>query len=195
LATATGDAQSYIDKFYGAFSRQDCLLSHYSIFQNNHKDVESFLLNQDIIYVGGGNTFNMLNLWSARGVDKILKTAYQNGVILCGISAGSLCWFETGNTDSFGSMDKIDGLGFLPFSNSPHYNSDSSRRPNFQDLIKNRQISAGYGVDENVALHFVDEKLFRSVKESQEGTAYFTFLEGETLKEEIITPENITNTF
>ena len=193
LPTASGDAGSYVNKFYKAFSAENCHMSHFSVFNSNHPN--EFLLEQDIIYVGGGNTFNMLNLWSARGVDKILKKAYENGIILCGISAGSLCWFESGNTDSFGKMDKIDCLGLLPFSNSPHFNSEKTRRPNFENLIKNKDISAGYGVDENVAVHFENEKLYKAIKEKEEASAYFISLENGILKEKLINPENIEDKF
>jgi peptidase E len=193
VPTASGDAESYTNKFYKAFSMENCYMSHFSVFNSNHPN--EFLLDQDIIYVGGGNTFNMLQLWSARGVDKILKKAYENGIILCGISAGSLCWFESGNTDSFGKMDKMDCLGLLPFSNSPHFNSEKTRRPSFENLIKNKDISAGYGVDENVALHFENEELIKAVKEKEEGSAYFISSENGLITEKIIAPENIENNF
>ncbi len=193
LPTASGDAETYINKFYQAFSMENCYMSHFSVFKSNHSN--EFLLEQDIIYVGGGNTFNMLNLWSARGIDKVLKMAYEKGIILCGISAGSLCWFESGNTDSFGKMDKIDCLGFLPYSNSPHFNSESTRRPSFESLIQKKSIAGGYAVDENVALHFIDEELHKAVKEKEENSAYFISLENGTINEKIINPENIENNF
>lgn len=191
LATASGDSDSYINKFYKAFSSQDCHLSNFDLFDTNHSN--DFLLDQDIIYVGGGNTFNMLQLWSARGVDKTLRQAYQNGTILCGISAGSLCWFASGNTDSFGKMDKINCLNLLPYSNSPHFNSEPARRPNFENLIKNEDICDGYGVDENVALHFVNEKYYKAIKQKEQGLAYFISLENGIINEKIINPENIEN--
>lgn len=195
VPTASGDADGYIDKFYKAFSMTNCYLSHFSVFRSNHP--AEFLLDQDIIYVGGGNTFNMLQLWSARGVDVALKEAYQKGVVLCGISAGSLCWFEAGNTDSFGKnigrMDKITGLGILPYSNSPHFNTEPSRRPNFADLIRNKNIPDGYGVDENVALHFIDEKLHQTIKETEVGSAYFIQLKNGQIVEKLINPTNLQN--
>lgn len=193
LPTASGDSREYTNRFYQSFSMANCHLSHFSVFGSNHPN--EFLLDQDIIYVGGGNTYNMLQLWNSRGVTDILKKAYQNGVILCGISAGSLCWFESGNTDSFCKMDKIDCLGFLPYSNSPHFNSEKTRRPNFEELIQNQDINSGYGVDEGVALHFIDEKLHKAVKEKDQARAYFISLEDQKIEEKVIEPENIQNQF
>ena len=191
LPTATGDSQIYIDKFYKAFTSQDCYPTHYSIFKNNHLDVESYILDQDIIYVGGGNTVNMLVLWKARGLDKILEKALEKGVILCGISAGSLCWFDSGNTDSFGKMDKIDCLGFLPYSNSPHFDSEITREPNFTNLIETNQIPAGYGVEEGVALHFINGELKKTIRENSTGVAYFINIKEKIISKQSILPENI----
>jgi dipeptidase E len=191
IGTASGDAPNYIQIFYRAFVQKDCLCSHYDIFNSNHVDIESFLLEQDIIYVGGGNTFNMITLWKARGVDQILKKTWDKGIILCGISAGSICWFESGNTDSFGGLDKVEGLGFLPYSNSPHYNSESGRRDNFQSLIKNGEIVDGYGVDDHVALHFVDTQLYSTICESDNAFAYRTYLHNNNLIEDKIQPTKL----
>lgn len=88
-------------------------------------------------------------------IDTILKKAYEKRIVLNGISAGSICWFNSGNTDSFGKMDKIECLDFLPYSNSPHYNSEAIRKPNFEEPILNKEIPNGYGVDDFVALHFI----------------------------------------
>jgi dipeptidase E len=191
LATATGDSATYIKKFYEAFSQADCLCSHYDIFKSNHTNIESFLLEQDIIYVGGGNTFNMITLWKARGVDKILKKAWEKGIILCGISAGSICWFESGNTDSFGKLEKIEGLGFLQYSNSPHYNSEPDRRASFQDLITSKSINTGYGVDDYGALHFIDQDLHATISESEDSYAYKTYLSNNKLVEDRIQPTKL----
>jgi len=189
LPTAAGDSTTYVHKFYDSFSRADCLMSHYSIFGNNHLDIRSYLLEQDIIYVGGGNTFNMLTLWKARGVDTILRECWERGIIMCGISAGSLCWFRAGNTDSFGTMDKIECMSWLPFSNSPHYDTELTRRPNFYELIRTNQIPAGYGVDEGVALHFQDQNLFKVIAEKTEARAYWIEVKNGQVVEDTIVPE------
>jgi dipeptidase E len=191
LAAASGDSTSYIRRFYDSFGQEDCLCSHYDIFKSNHVDIESYLLEQDIIYVGGGNTFNMITLWKARGLDNILKKAWDKGIILCGVSAGSICWFDSGNTDSFGKLEKIKGLGFLPYSNSPHYNSEADRRANFQDLITNKNIIGGYGVDEDVALHFVNNDLHKVIGQSDDCYAYKTYMNENKLIEEKIQPTKL----
>ncbi len=101
LATASGDSENYISRFYHFFEKQDCQPSHLSLFNPSTRNIESFLLDKDIIYVGGGNTKNLLVLWKEWGLDTILKKAWEQGIILAGISAGSICWFEEGVTDSY----------------------------------------------------------------------------------------------
>jgi peptidase E len=117
--------------FYAAFARR-AEASHLALFIRTVDDVESFLRDQDVIYVGGGNTENMLAIWRVHGVDRILGRAWEEGVVLTGLSAGSLCWFETGSTDSFGGLAPLSrGLGFLAGSHSPHYDGEESRRPHY----------------------------------------------------------------
>ena len=114
IPTASGDADNYIERFYEAFEKLVCKPSHLSMFSLNFIDLKAYVLQQDILYVGGGNTRNMLSLWQEWGLDTILKGAYKKGIILAGISAGSICWFEEGVTDSMNNkLSKIDCLGFL----------------------------------------------------------------------------------
>jgi len=121
IANASGDSQSYIMGFYNFFRKQKCIPSHLSFF-NRGTDIEKFILTQDILYVGGGNTKNMLALWKEWGLDKIILKAYRKGIILCGISAGSICWFEEGLTDSIpNQLNKLKCLGILKGSNCPHF--------------------------------------------------------------------------
>src|SRR6476660_9086907 len=135
LATASGDSPGYIASFYAAFARR-AEASHLALFVRTVDDVESFLLDQDVIYVGGGNTENMLAIWRVHGVDRVLGRAWESGVVLTGISAGSLCWFETGSTDSFGGLAPLSrGLGFLAGSHSPHYDGEAARRPHYHQLV------------------------------------------------------------
>lgn len=113
LPTASGDAQNYIDRFYQAFEKQNCEPSHLSLFQPHTRNFQTYLLDRDIIFVGGGNTRNLLVLWKEWGLDEILHKAYQKGIVLSGISAGSLCWFEEGLTDSYGNeLETLVCLGF-----------------------------------------------------------------------------------
>jgi len=130
LPTASGDSDRYVANFYAAFARRS-EASHLALFVRTVTDVEAFLLDQDVIYVGGGNTENQLAVGRVHGVDRALRIAWQRGVVLAGLSAGSICWFESGTTDSFGlDLDVLeDGLGFLPGSHCPHFDGEPQRRP------------------------------------------------------------------
>jgi peptidase E len=128
----------------------------------------------DVIYVGGGSTANLLAMWRLHGVDELLRQAWENGVILCGSSAGAACWFEASITDSFGPTLQAlrDGLGFLPGTFCPHYNSEEQRRPTLH-LGISEGTPAGYAADDRVALHFIDEKLHEVVTPDLEASAYW----------------------
>lgn len=173
IPTASGDADNYIERFYETFNKLTCDPFNLSLFSPNFIDLKAYVLQHDILYVGGGNTRNMLSLWKEWGLDTILKEAYEKGVILAGISAGSLCWFEEGVTDSMNdNLSKIDGLGFLTGSNCPHYDGESNRRPSYHELMASGEIKEGYAVDDGVALHFKDEKLSASVSSRATAKAY-----------------------
>lgn len=173
LATASGDSDNYISRFYHFFEKQDCQPSHLSLFNPPSRDLESFLLEKDIIYVGGGNTKNLLVLWRAWGLDTILKKAWEQGIVLAGISAGSICWFEEGVTDSYGDgLAPLKCLGFLKGSNCPHYDGESERRPSYQNLIATNSITPGYAADDGVAIHFVDQEICHIVSSRPNAKAY-----------------------
>lgn len=173
IPTASGDADNYIERFYEAFEKLICKPSHLSLFSQNFINLKAYVLQHDILYVGGGNTRNMLSLWKEWGMDTILKEAYKKGTILAGISAGSICWFEEGVTDSMNNnLSKIDGLGFLTGSNCPHYDGESNRRPSYHELMASGKIKEGYAVDDGVALHFKDEKLSASLSSRPTAKAY-----------------------
>jgi dipeptidase E len=118
IPTASGDSDHYISRYYNFFNKQNCNPSHLSLFKPPTRDLEGFLLEKDIIYVGGGNTRNLLALWKEWGLDNILRKAWNQGIVLAGVSAGSICWLEEGVTDSFGEgLEPIKCLGFLKGSN------------------------------------------------------------------------------
>ncbi|MGE6752471.1 Type 1 glutamine amidotransferase-like domain-containing protein [Rossellomorea sp. NPDC071047] len=173
LPTASGDAEGYIERFYNSFLSLQCTPSHLSLFKLPTKDLEGFLLEKDIIYVGGGNTKSMLALWREWEVDSIIKKAWESGTILAGLSAGSICWFEEGITDSYGEeLETIKGLGFLKGSHSPHYDGEEDRRTQFHSFIRKGILQAGYGVDDGAALHFIDESLYKVVSSRVHALAY-----------------------
>lgn len=174
VPTASGDQTTYIERFYKAFKTLPCQPSHLSLFEPEFIDLESFVLEQDIIYVGGGNTRNMLVLWKEWGLDSALKKAYEKGVILAGLSAGSICWFEEGLTDPLNApLYKLNGLGLLKGSNCPHYDGENKRKPSYHQSILAGKIKEGYAVDDGVALHFINEKLSTSVSSRLRAKAYF----------------------
>jgi peptidase E len=137
------------------------------------RSVRRSLLDQHVIYVGGGNTANLLVLWRMHGVDRIVREAWRRGVVLAGISAGMLCWFQGGVTDSFGRLAALDdGLGFLRGSACPHYDGEPRRRPTFRALVSSGALPSGYAADDGAALHFVGTRLMECVSSRPEARAY-----------------------
>lgn len=173
LPTASGDAQGYIDGFYNFFKNKNCIPSHLSLFYGQTDKMEKFILAQDILYVGGGNTKNMLLLWKEWKLDKAIIKAYKSGTVLCGISAGSMCWFEQGLTDSIPKrLSKLECLGILKGSNCVHFDSEPKRRPLYRKLIQTGQLMNGIATDDGCALHYIDEKLFKIISSRQTAKAY-----------------------
>ena len=172
IPTASGDSPGYIEKFHAAFKGSRADASHLALFSRKEIDLRAFLLTQDIIYVGGGNTANMLAIWRIHGVDRILKAAWKRGVILAGISAGMICWFEGGVTDSFGPLAALrDGLGFLPGTACPHYDGEVNRRPSYHSFVK-KGFPAGLAADDGAALHFTGRRLAHCVSSRANAKAY-----------------------
>jgi dipeptidase E len=173
IGTASGDDASYRAAFYATFARLGDA-SHLGLFNIEVTEIEDFLLEQDIIYVGGGNTANMLAVWRLHGVDKALRTAWEAGVILGGPSAGGMCWFEAGLTDSFGTQlaPLKDGLKFLDGSFCPHYDSESLRRPRYAETVGSGALQAGYAVDDSASLVFNGRQLEEVVASMPGSHAY-----------------------
>ena len=173
LPQGSSEDSLYIAGFYRHFLEFDVQPSDLSLFKPHTADIADFLLEQDVIYVGGGNTKSMLALWREWGVDRILRQAWGNGSVLAGVSAGAICWFEQGLTDSIpGNLTPLDCLGFLPGSCSPHYDGETERRPSFHRLIADGEISAGYGIDDCACLHFIGSDFHRVVSARACAAAY-----------------------
>jgi peptidase E len=163
VPTASGDAQSYVDRFHAALDDR-CETSVLRLFQRDDTDPAATLAEQDVIYVGGGNTANLLAVWRLHGVDRALVRAYHSGVLLCGISAGMICWFSSSLTDSFGPVSVLDdGLGLLPGSACPHYNTEPVRRPAYRRAVGMGQLPTGWALDDGAAALFIDGALSDSV--------------------------------
>jgi len=164
LPTASGDADHYIVRFYRAFPAGRCEPSHVSLFRRDGgaADLATHLLAQDLVYVGGGSLISLLGTWKAHGIDAMLRTAWRRGVVMAGLSAGSLCWFDHALTAFHGESRKVKGLGLLPFSNAVHYDDKPERRAAFLAAIADG-MPAGYGTGDGAALHFVGTELERVV--------------------------------
>jgi dipeptidase E len=187
LATASGDAEGYIERFYKAMSGRKCEASHVGLFKQTHLDPAKFLLQQDVIYVGGGNTANMLAIWRIHGVDRALQAAWRRGIVLAGISAGANCWFEACSTDSFGPLAPLrDGLGLLPGSVCPHCDGEKERRPTLFRFIARGQLPNGFALDDCAAAHFVGRRLVEAVSSRPQAKAYRVVRVGRRVVEEVI---------
>jgi dipeptidase E len=160
LATASGENHEMLATYYETFARR-AEASHLDLFGRQVGDIEGLLLAQDVIFVGGGNTANMLQIWRVHGVDKALKRAWEGGVLLAGWSAGANCWFDASLTDSFGpNLDPLkDGLRFLPGSFCPHYDSESLRRPRYEEVVGTGALPDGFAADDGVGVLFNGHQL------------------------------------
>jgi len=176
LPTASGDADHYVVRFYRRFSAY-CDASHVSLFRRDQgvggveDDLATHLLAQDVIYVGGGNVVSMLGAWRAHGLDSILRRAWRRGIVLCGPSAGSLCWFAESLSAFHGAPRRVRGLGLLPYSNCVHYDAEPARRAEYHRFVA-AGMRPGFAADDGVALHFRDTLLERAVSSRPDGRAY-----------------------
>jgi dipeptidase E len=180
LPTASGDADHYVVRFYRAFAPPRCEPSHISLFRRETGvgDPRGHLLAQDVIYVGGGSLVSLMGTWRAHGLDHILHEAWRAGVVLCGGSAGSLCWFsEAISSFHEGAPRRLPGLGFLPWSNAVHYSDEPGRRAAFLDAVADG-MAPGYGVGDAAALHFVGTELAEVVSSRPQAQARYVFRDG-----------------
>jgi dipeptidase E len=181
LPTAGGDSEYQIRRFYETFGDRMCEPSHVSLFRLGRQPIplREHLLAQDAIYVGGGSMVNLLAIWRAQGLDEILREAWSSGVVLAGLSAGSMCWFEWGVTTSSGAPAPSPGLGFLPGSNSVHHDSEPGRRPEYLEAVRSGEIPAGWAVDDGAALVFTHTQLTEVVTARKSARAYEVTQKGE----------------
>jgi peptidase E len=181
LPTASGDADHYVVRFYRAFAASRCEPSHISLFRRETGvgDPRAHLLAQDLVYVGGGSLVSLLGTWRAHGLDVVLHEAWRSGVVLCGGSAGSLCWFAHA-VSAFheGPARTIEALGFLPWSNAVHYEEEPGRRSAFQQAIA-AGMPPGYGAGDGAALHFVGTELAEVVSSRPGARAVLVSVDGE----------------
>lgn len=183
LGTAGGDADAYIEKFHGALSGR-AETSDLRLFSQPSHEPREWFATQDVIYVGGGSTANLLAVWRVHGVDELVRAAYERGAVLCGVSAGAICWFEAGITDSFGPLQELrDGVGLLPGSFTPHYGGEGERRPTLRRALTSG-FPAGLAADDFAAVHFADGELQGAVASRSGASVYRVHLEGGDVIEE-----------
>ena len=183
IPTATGDDEAYKVNYYSTFSKLNCSPVHLDFFKRT-PDLENLINAQDIIFIGGGNTKSMLAVWKDWGLDKLLKKAYQSGTIMSGVSAGAICWFQKGITDSWADELKvIDCLGFVDGVCCPHYDEEPQRRPFLHKCISEMSIDSCHAIDGGCALHLKDGIPFETVVFAKDKNSYFVNLEEDKVKE------------
>lgn len=176
LATAQGDNPGVLASLYEAATLRGFEASHVTTFpMPNLADVTAHLLGQDVVWVAGGSVAGLLAMWRLHGYDEAIRTAWQAGVVLTGVSAGSICWHVGGPTDSFGpDLQPIaNGLAFVPFSNGVHYDSEVQRRPMLQQLIQSEVLPAGYATDDGVGVLYRGTAMVEAVSEEDGKAAYW----------------------
>ena len=184
IPTATGDNEAYKVNYYSTFSKLNCSPVHLDFFKRT-PDLEELIKQQDVIFVGGGNTKSMLAVWKDWGLDLILKEAYERGVIMCGVSPGAICWFEEGVTDSWSEELKVmDCLGFVKGACCPHYDEEPQRRPSLSKFLTEGVMQSCYAVDGGCALHIENEQEYKAVVFAKDKNAYCVDLENNQVKEE-----------
>ena len=183
IPTATGDNEAYKVSFYSTFTNLNCYPSHLDFFKRT-PDLNELILNQDAIFVGGGNTKSMLAVWKEWGLDKILKKAYLNGTVMSGVSAGAICWFQNGITDSWASnLKMMPCLNFVKGTCCPHYDEEPERKPAVEKLLLTNKIKNVYAVDGGAALHIKDEKVFKSVIFKKNKSSYLIDIKKKSINE------------
>ncbi|HEY2291786.1 MAG TPA: peptidase E [Thermoanaerobaculia bacterium] len=191
LATASGDSDAYIEHFYASFANLPCRPSHLPLFSRT-PDLRTYLLAQDVIYVGGGNTKSMLGVWREWGLPERLREAWEAGVVLAGVSAGAVCWFEAALSDAYeGSLRVIPCLGFLAGSCVVHYDSGPERRPEYHRRVGAGEIAPGLALDNSAAVHFIGDQIHRVVASRSGVTAYRVGVENGAVREEALAVEHI----
>src|SRR4051794_38540382 len=175
VPTAAGDAEGYVAAFYRAFSGLDCRATDLQLFERRIADLRSFVLAQDVLYVGGGSTANLLAVWRVHGLDRLMAEAWEQGAVLCGVSAGMNCWFAESVTDSY-DLARLaalkDGLGLLPGSACPHYDGEAERRPTFRRLVAAGELAGGWAADDGAALVFRGTELAEVVASRPRAAGY-----------------------
>ena len=186
IPTASGDSSLYKLNFYRAFSKLDCITSHIDFFSRT-ENLEEKVLTQDIIYVGGGNTKSMLAVWKEWNLHKILRNAYEKGIVMSGVSAGAICWFDKGITDSYAKeLAIIDCLGIVEGIACPHFDEEKEREPYVNDVIQREIIESCICIEGNCALHIKNDFDYSSIDFGNGRKCFRVTKENNIIKKEIL---------
>ena len=184
VPTASGDDRSYIVRFYQAYARFGIDLDVLRFFARTPDDLRAYLFAFDVVHIGGGNTRSMLAVWRHWGFDTILREAWERGIVLTGSSAGSICWFDAGVTDSLASeLTTMSALGFLSGSNCPHYDGEAERRPAYQRMVATQALVPGLACDDGAGVHFLGDTLHEAIAARPNARAYRVERDGSIARE------------
>ena len=194
IPTATGDDKSYIVNFYKAFNKLNCNPVHLELFTRT-PDLNSFINSQDVVFVGGGNTKSMLAVWNDWGLSDLLRQAYKNGIILAGVSAGAICWFNKGITDSHeDSLKVMPCLGLFNENCCPHYDEEQERRPALHKFLINSELATCLAIEGGCALHCIDDSIKQAVSFVSKKKAYQVTVDNGVVNEQAISGIDIYET-
>ena len=192
LATARGDREPFVSKFFEHTQVLDCEADHLDLFART-PDLDAWLEQRDVIVVGGGNTKSMLAVWQDWELPQRLRRAWEAGVVLAGWSAGAICWFQEGVTDSWaGRLGPLPGLGFLSGSCCPHYDGEPERRPAYRQMLASGAIAPGVAIDDGAAVHYVDGTPTRVLSTRQGADAYALTAGPDGVREGALAAERVT---
>lgn len=194
LATACGDQKARVaERAEAARLRGWDFNPLYTFMMPNVADVEEYLLSQDVIWVDGGSVVNLLAIWRAHGLDEVMRKAWEAGIVLAGVSAGSMCWHAGGATDSFGPKLRpiTNGLGFLPYGNGVHYGVNPLRRQLIQEMVGRGDFERAYSSENGVGLVYRDQELVEVVSDRPDVYGWHTFVDGGEVREERMTPRRL----
>lgn len=194
ILTASGDDPQYLAAMYSALADSSCDVDHLALFPQPNRDVSAAVANADVVWVGGGSVANLLALWHLHGVDTALRTAWEHGTVLAGVSAGSICWHLGGPTDSFGAtLEPVtNGLALLPYGNGVHYDSEEQRRPLLHDLVRTQVLPTSYATDDKAAILYRGTEPIEVITDAPEAAAYRVSWNGHEILEERLPPGPIS---
>jgi peptidase E len=194
LNTALGDDPAALVRMYAVLAQHGASPSHLQLFpMPNVADPADLLLSQDVIFVGGGSVANMVAVWRVHGLDQVMRQAWEEGIVLAGVSAGAICWFDGGTTDSFGPELRAftAGLGMLRGTYCPHYSSEPARRPAYHSFVADGTLAAGLACDDGAAAHFADTELAGIVADRPDAVGYRVERDGAGGSAETVLPVSV----